>query len=301
MSDDPPTHPEGLRRSGGQDRVRVSPMYVTEDKVVMFADLLGFAALTEANVLDLKSLKVLDRLFSLDIDDLLEATRNPLATTFNAFHHSLKAALDLAQMRHPLTAITFSDSAFIATAHLFEATNLAIRLLQALLTQKIPVRIGVAYGSFAAIRFRSDITQDSGDHAAHFLGTAVVRSHSAEACGIKGMRILLHPSAVTLLADPAHNPKGSGMESLRIAECSVPESNNRSEVSCEVDYWGFRPTAEAKAWKAFQEMWSAAPETALEHYQPTAAAIDRMRVGQGEAPLKNLRRRTLPRRSASGA
>jgi hypothetical protein len=42
-------------------------------------------------------------------------------------------------------------------------------------------------------------------------------------------------------------------------------------------------------------MWDAAPQYALKHYQMTAEAINRMRIGQGELVLKNLRRRTLPR------
>jgi hypothetical protein len=33
-----------------------------------------------------------------------------------------------------------------------------------------------------------------------------------------------------------------------------------------------------------------------EHYQATAEAINRMRMGLGEAPLPNFRRRTLPKR-----
>lgn len=67
------------------------------------------------------------------------------------------------------------------------------------------MRAGIAYGTFAAVRFRSDVTLDGSDHAAHFLGTGVVRAHAAETCGIKGIRILLHPSAAALLADPQHN------------------------------------------------------------------------------------------------
>ena len=67
---------------------------------------------------------------------------------------------------------------------------------------------GIAYGTFSAVRFRSDVTLEGGDHAAYFLGTGVARAHAAETCGIKGIRILLHPSAAALLADPEHNPSG---------------------------------------------------------------------------------------------
>jgi hypothetical protein len=96
------------------------------------------------------------------------------------------------------------------------------------------------------VRFRSDITVDGGDHAAHFLGTAVVRSHKAESCGIKGMRIRLHPSAVSLLSDPGHNPQTSE-ERIRYLECSQVECQNAADVGYEVDYWRLKPTAEKEA------------------------------------------------------
>jgi len=66
-------------------------------------------------------------------------------------------------------------------------------------------------------------------------------------------------------------------------------------VRYEIDYWRFRPTAESKAWHSLQDMWDSAPQSALIRYEATAQAINRMRMSQGEADLKNLRHRTLPR------
>jgi hypothetical protein len=80
----------------------------------------------------------------------------------------------------------------------------AMELVRWLLPDRVLVRVGIAHGSFEAVRFRSDVTADSGDHAAHFLGTGVVRSHEAEKCGIKGIRILLHSSVVPLLHDASY-------------------------------------------------------------------------------------------------
>ena len=271
-------------------------MNQAEDRVVIFADVLGFSALTEGNTLNVEALKALDGPFASNIDDLLLAHQDPLARVFSAFHFSLRATLQLAQMRHRFTAITFSDSAFIATNHLVEATDLAVGLMQSLLSQKVPVRIAVAHGSFAALRFRSDITAGGGDHAAHFLGTGVVRANAAEGCGIKGLRILLHPSAEALLNDPAHNPPIARERRVRIVDCSPTEISNTVGVTHEVDYWRFGRTAEAKAWHALQDMWKDAPAVAVRHYEATAEAIRRMWIAQGEAPLKNLRRRTLPKR-----
>lgn len=273
----------------------------SDTKVVLYADLLGFAALTENNELESDRIRTAERPLSLDLDTLLTTPpANPLTKTFTGFHYSLRWAIQLAQMKHALTAITFSDAAFIATTHLFEAAKLAVYLMQSLLQQRIPLRIGIASGSFSAVRFRSDIALDGGDHAAHFLGTGVVNSYRTERCGVSGLRILLHPSAHALLSDPAHNPL-TLEDYIRHICCSDEERNNpenKVSVGYEIDYWHLKPTAEKDAWRALQDMWSVAPAYAVKHYEATAAAINRMRVSQGEPSLKRLRRRTLPRRNS---
>jgi len=176
-----------------------------QEKVVLFVDVLGFASLTENHPLHLDFIKDSDKSLA-NIAMVLSGQENQLARVFIAFHRALEAAITLAQMYHPVTAITFSDSAYIATSHLFEAVSIASYFAQTLVSQSVPVRAGIAYGTFSAVRFRSDVTLEGGDHAAHFLGTGVVRAHAAETCGIKGIRILLHLSAEALLADPKHNP-----------------------------------------------------------------------------------------------
>lgn len=273
------------------------------NKVILYIDILGFADLTEAYSIDIDLLKMRDRPLSPshNIDKILALSRNRLAHTFTGFHYSLAATLNLAKMSHPLTAITFSDSAFIATTYAYEAINIAIDLLHALLPQKIPVRMGIAYGSFAALRFKSDIMSDGGDHTAQFLGTAIVRAHAAETCGIKGLRILLHPSLIPLFDDSLHNPESTdGKHPIRYLECSEKERTNKIGVHHEIDYWKLKPTREADAWHAFQDMWNEAPQSEYEHYEATAEAINRMRIAQGHKPLNNLRRRTLPRASRNG-
>lgn len=268
----------------------------TDNKVVLFADVLGFAALTESYPLDVDRCGLGNRPLACQFDDIFELSRNDLSRTFSAFHSSLEGVLSLARMRHPLTAITFSDSVFVATTHAYEAVNIAVNLLHALLPQKIPIRMGIGYGTFAALRFRSDITADSGEHAAQFLGTAVVRAHSAESCGIKGLRILLHPSIMPLLNNIDHNPLASEGQShpLRYLACTEKEQQNKASVYHEIDYWHLPPTRESEAWRGLQDMWDKAPLSEIGHYEATAEAINRMRIAQGHEPLKKLRRRTLP-------
>lgn len=274
---------------------------LSSNRVVVFADMLGFAALMEANPIDLQMLQFHSRPFSLttdEFDKLISEPRNSLTEAFSHFHNSLKSEISLAEIKHPLTAITFSDSVFIATAYLFQATSFAVNLARSMLSQKIPVRMGIAFGSFTALRFRSDISVDGGDHAAQFLGTAVVRAYQAEKCGIKGMRILLHPSVDSLLGDISHCPDPPQVNTIpvRPLECSNKERANKTGVRYELDYWDLATTKERSAWHGLQDMWAVAPDSEKEHYQATAEAINRMRMAQGEAPVPNLRRRTLPRR-----
>ena len=274
---------------------RQASSVAADSKALVFVDVLGFGSLTEQHVLDLDELKHADRLPAM----LFIGRTNPLTRVFTGFHRSLQAVIELAKMEHSLTAVTFSDSAFIATAHLYHAASIAVQLMQYFVPQRIPVRIGLAYGSFSALRFRSDVTAEGGDHAALFLGTGVVRSSAAEGCGIKGLRILIHPSATQDLYEVREGEAESSKESIPIVRCSAEETNNPVGVQYEVDYWRFAPTAEARAWSALQDMWSAAPENERKHYEATAAAIDRMRVQQGHPTLANLRRRTLPKKPRS--
>lgn len=65
----------------------------------------------------------------------------------------------------------------------------------------------------------------------------------------------------------------------------------------EVNYWRFRTTEEKEVWRTFQKMWDEVPESARRHFQSTAEAIDRMRIARGEAPINNLRCRTILRGS----
>src|SRR5437899_7139180 len=100
----------------------LNPTMPSETKAVVFADLLGFASLTENHELELDRIQKAERPLSIDVDTLLTSPpENPLTKTFTGFHYYLKWCIQIAQMQHPLTAITFSDSAFIATTHLFEA------------------------------------------------------------------------------------------------------------------------------------------------------------------------------------
>jgi hypothetical protein len=101
--------------------------------------------------------------------------------------------------------------------------------------------------------------------------------------------------------DPAHRQSGHWPSAIRVVRCGEGETDNSAGVECEINYWDFGITDETAAWHALQDMWTAAPAHAKNHYLCTAEAVNRMRVGSGAPPLLDLRRRTLPRTRKQGA
>jgi hypothetical protein len=201
----------------------------------------------------------------------------------------LDGGLSLARIQCNFTSITFSDSAFIVTQYLNDAVSVINNLMCRFLANGVPVRAGIALGTFEAIRFKSDIMPDSGEHASQFLGTGIVQACQAEKCGIKGMRILVHPSIEQLSKRMATN-------NLILQDCDSSERENRIGVKKEINYWDYNTTDEKTTWKRFQEMWKEAPEESRKHYEATANAIQKMRITKGYPLIKNLKRVSISRK-----
>jgi hypothetical protein len=266
------------------------------DRFLVFADMLGFATLTEENAIDIARLRISSHPGSWNWDDIVSKPKNPLTEAFSSFHSAVKGGITIAEIHEAVTAITFSDSVFFAGANLPIVAGFAIDLAHSLLCLKVPVRMGLAKGSFAALRFRSDVSLDGGDHAAQFLGTAVVRAHRAEACGVKGMRILVHPSIESMFGERLIVSSSTLARQLQFLPLPQEQLANSAGVNYELGYWDLATTKEEKAWHSLQDMWDKVPDSEAVHYSATAEAINRMRMGLGEESLKRLRRRTLPRR-----
>jgi hypothetical protein len=85
----------------------------------------------------------------------LHNSASPVAQTLSDFHEAVEGVISLANMKFEMTVISFSDSVFCATKYLFEAVSVPTQPMQSLISSGIPARIGVGFGSFAALRFRS--------------------------------------------------------------------------------------------------------------------------------------------------
>jgi hypothetical protein len=76
-----------------------------------------------------------------------------------------------------------------------DAERFAVHAMRSFIRNDMPVPMGLSYGSFTNYEFKTGVLPNG--HlmfAAPFMGTAVVDSYRAESSGIKGMRILVHPS-----------------------------------------------------------------------------------------------------------
>lgn len=246
-------------------------------KTVLFFDILGFAALTEAGW---------------QVAEPEPFDRTPIAddaaTTFKRFHSALDEALEAHGRSSPAKAMIFSDCGFIvkiedhSTGTLWFAADLMRRFLVA----RVPVRMGIGFGSFDALRFSSDTAGDIILNRSMFAGTGVVRANAAESKGGKGMRIFLHPSMET---------EAGGLN--RIAPI-LPLSKPSAYAKWELDYLfpeidrGDHPgyiVPDRDDHQLFTVVNSmrpkgAPPEIDLQ-YSETLLAINRMRVARRRVPF----------------
>lgn len=270
-------------------------MAISKEKIVIFVDVLGFSNLTLENPLDIEN--IIDRDGPLDqiFAGILTGTfsdkikPNALEEIFSKFHFNLQSGFDLAKLNCKFTSITFSDSAYIATKYLGDALKIISNLMCRFLISKVPVRAGIALGTFETLRFKTDIKLDSGEHASHFLGTGVVKAFQAESCGIKGMRVLIHPSL-------NHYFKNKSFSNYLIQDCEPEELDNVIGITKELNYWEYNISDEKQAWKNFQELWKHSPQNALKHYKATANSIQKMRIDRGYPPITNLKKVTISRK-----
>jgi len=114
------------------------------------------------------------------------------------FHRGLEAAIDISQRGFVFQA-SFSDCAYLIyddPAGFLLATGAAMRWFYGC----APVRGGIGYGNFGLGTSVHSSSPRGTSAEASFFGSALVRAHAAEACGLKGLRAFVHASAAPLLS-----------------------------------------------------------------------------------------------------
>lgn len=253
-------------------------------KGVLFVDLLGFADLTEQSRVDADDFRVLDRA---DKDDFLrvmyEDVNNPLVEMYSRFNIALDNTIRYGLKAHDeLTVIAFSDSAFIAADSLYVVSSVAHSLMHAFIREGIPARMGIAFGSFLVLRFRSDISLRAGTHAAQFVGTGAVWAHAAcEKSGLKGLRAFFHPSAMAVMEAPWQK-QSQYDHPPALLSLDESEIENRVGVTHELNYLTqkHRPF-DITVMETVTALADKAPQKAKVQYEATLRAHDRMRAAYG--------------------
>jgi hypothetical protein len=299
--DDPPS-----RTPDGKLTLAAQTMF-EKDKAVLFVDLLGFSRLTLKWPVLRDQFWIMDRPNREDFLRVrLESTGdNRLIETYMHFNMAIDDAVEHALLQDiEVKAITFSDSAFIATDRVYDAIDIAQSIWSRLTKEHIPVRCGIAYGSFLVMRFRSDVSLRAETHAAQFAGKAVVWSHAAcEQSGLKGLRLFVHPSAAEVVGDPDIGGSEFKMFKtvLRLAGGEQSEHVASEVMLLHMTHPKVKDIIDRQWWRCVQTMNQAAiedgaPPGALAHYLATFGALNRMRGLLDRPPLHPLEEFPLERR-----
>lgn len=123
----------------------------------------------------------------------------------------------------PSHLMIFSDCAFAVYKTALQAANSATGLMQHLLTLSVPVRMGLAYGTWHVNRFSFAVADATTVTRAVFYGTGVVRATQAEKHGGKGCRIFVHSS--TLPTSFGFSEIGSLIQIRDNTKCAPHELN----------------------------------------------------------------------------
>jgi hypothetical protein len=247
-----------------------------ETTFILFVDMLGFAALVEKEGDELNELSPVFTGVELYSPSPAESL---LGYRFINFHCCLNQARVRLQEMGAGTAIVFSDSAFFRIESLENAIHLARTLMFELVTSEVPVRMGLAQGSYRMLRFLTDSSAHVSFHMSQFLGTGVVRAYEAERCGIPGLRILLHPNLEPLL----------DKEAQRIIAVK-PSEKMRLNVQSEVNYLDAKANYSGKDYDDCIQFDSLRWMTGITdapfqyHYIETFNAWNVMRAQIGRAP-----------------
>jgi hypothetical protein len=242
---------------------------------VLFLDLLGFADLVE-QASDIESFKRRGAIEPSEVFLKQHAltSKSDAASLFLQFHEILGRKIDV-YTKHGITAITFSDSAFIHFPTSYHVIAFSASLMRALILARVPVRMGIGAGSFRVLRFDSEDFGKGHVHTAQFLGTAVVNAYRAERCGLTGMRIFLHPTMRKIAREQAD------VRTLYLAETNA-------DTYAEVNYVFIRDmkrrvsTAEQLSSRhrqlkeAVAAMREGAPASKKHYYDNTRRALNRM-------------------------
>lgn len=260
---------------------------------VLFVDMLGFKSLTRA----------FPGTLQIHTDDpvMVTTSTSQSAVVFWRFQHALDTVAQRRDGVSPSRMMIFSDCAFLIFEHAPQAALLAAELMRDFLLRGVPVRMGLAFGTFHPEHFSFSADEQMTVSRAVFFGSGIVDAYETEHRSGKGCRIFLHQS----VDDKAKRAIETVVPLLTIAtaDASVTECAHQSrdrefqqrEVLFELNYLHRdSPHTNAaaeneKLRQAVAKMHAALPQPGSQEvevqYSATSAALNRMRDRIGRQPF----------------
>lgn len=247
----------------------------SSDHFVLFADILGFSRLVKEYgqvLIPMHSRRHFSHPDRNMLDIGFAAATDLLVARFTAFHRIVDDVADLMLQFNKAHAMVFSDSFYMASGNIDVVAAFAQATMREFIAAGVPVRMGLGFGSFLLNRSSVDTSAMSGmRQSLEFLGTGVIHAFNAEGCGLKGLRIFLHPSVREHL-------------NARIETRILPLDPSNEEAFAELNYLltpgstSLQDTdkTDNSLMQAVKKMEGIAPADKRIYYSETGAAIERM-------------------------
>jgi hypothetical protein len=248
-----------------------------KDHTLLYIDVLGFAALTQ-------TFRTRVETHHDDETGFTGSSITPIQSQIIGFHDAIDHCIYRETFSGQVTAMLFSDCAFIDAGNSVAAALLAQEIMRECIGKRVPVRMGLGRGTFYPLNFSTENAGRVQVSRSRFVGTAVVFAHAAEQAGGKGMRIFVHPFVVPDLQN----------RSNRTRLLKLP--NAVAAATHEVDYLydptptGQTPSADdqdrdlTKIVAAMKE--PKAPLPIRRQYTETLKALNRMRQAHGRKSIR---------------
>jgi hypothetical protein len=239
--------------------------YAPGGKYVLFVDLLGFTAFVRSSF-QKKAEEADDREKEFELaQKQFKIAQAEVDREYRRFHEHLEELLRRPARRgkSPAMSLVFSDCAYVLFERPKDAERFAVHAMRSFILNDMPVRMGLSYGSFTNYEFKTGVLPNG--HlmfAAPFMGTAVVDSYRAESSGIKGMRILVHPSFFMSAPD---------LDDFLVP---LPKSEQRPEAVGELNWYDLDLRLTLR--RHIRRLKKSAPAEAQIHYDKTLCFIRRM-------------------------
>jgi hypothetical protein len=251
------------------------------DKILIFFDLLGFGNLTEQYPRRIvRSRKGHFR------GSGTSESNNQLST----FHSVLEQTIyGFTRMAAHISAMAFSDCGFVCIGNPLMSAMFAVKLMQRFVRAGVPVRMGMAAGTFWPGRLSTDVFGETSFARTIFYGTAIVRAHQAEQCGLAGMRIFLDESLESAFSQFDYRHKVLRLERTR--KGVIAELSYLYHADAYVQVPHPEPLDDDLAlWRMCSRMRRVvdrnAPRRVRQQYVQTLSALNRMRRATGRPQFK---------------